>query len=1247
MALLTTAAISDFVFTNLKSYFFKKHLDKKIAKLDDKQEFALRRVINESLDEYEAKFPITGTRTTFPFYQSQRIINELLSYRVMHGGEYDLNNLMQAFEAEPNVIPPTQKNVEDLYAIFMKKVNAAAELKKLEIKETFQEEVFLVSRKITALQQYIENAFAGFHADLELQWKDRIDTYVATLQAFKPKTALGLLDALLKSLATGTKKPSPQFLASIEFQRGMCLKLLANKVESSKAFIKAYQADPATLMYEEQAALAYHKIGEATKAIALADQIISRDEFNGMGWAVRLLNTATADMENMLAQVPAIVKKDVVFQQATYITFNVAGAQAQLQMLYKLGIVPSYTDYIPKPITINTISEHSFWINVMVNEYFRGFFFEFHTVHHPAKAGLVDALNDLLTRYFEAIQSSELSAEQYDLRFMLAFTNYLQTGEVKFALEMKKWYDQLKNKPLSFLLICANVLQNAGEVHAAIAVIEETGAKDAEILMLLAYCYLKSYQPEQFAATVKAVNQALPVVPGTILHAYLNHLIELKALGQIGQVTVADFTDDKQFDTDTDEALVRNIAEALINGISPEVTAALLALSADMTDPRALGLVATTLHLAGADEQSLAVFGKFIKEESRDLYHYIRALHNSKKNNKELLGLLENWRLSGSFEPAFARTELQAYKELTNWSKSVEVAEYYLANEPDTEDVLVHYVYALHEEGSEVSIAKLKGLVDKLRDYNYGAPEHVRVVANILIKRKYFTPALDLLYRYASDENNKPLRLAYFMAFTECKPAEEHLWPIKEYDTVEAGHFVKYTLNGKVIFVELNDLNLKNPFNQEFIGCGKGGAFTAKRPMTGDEDFVTIDRIMDKYLCLHDQILEEVHDNPYSGIPLQSFSIDEGNVVESLNTVVQKMLGEQGSRERDRIADELAQYYDFKRSFSEVIIRVYRGDYLAGYFDLVHRKRGINILPLANFNNRVATAYLTDLSTLPILYQMHLQHGVTYPNKFVLSKYSVDIIKKQLHEASEIQGEQLSLTVTKESVVPNFLPENAQENNAKYFSGLLQWIAANCIVEVTERVLDFTRDIDIDHDRKEFLTYFLNTSLLLEEKVGAVLITDDTLYYNLGVPPQKIVSSEHYAKQVLPANAPALDEFIKNKYRGFTLTLLQLNNQYLTKASGGADFYAHCLENLSLMISPNNARIAIEHVKWMVVNSLIDQTQLDLEMTAVFVSLLRSVTMPGLNRNLRILVTEQFKLLGTKQDMVLRCLDNAFGIAGL
>ncbi len=57
--------------------------------------------------------------------------------------------------------------------------------------------------------------------EIEPQWQDRLNAYIATLQQFKPKTALSLLEKLEASFASCAKKPSQEFRSLISFQKGV------------------------------------------------------------------------------------------------------------------------------------------------------------------------------------------------------------------------------------------------------------------------------------------------------------------------------------------------------------------------------------------------------------------------------------------------------------------------------------------------------------------------------------------------------------------------------------------------------------------------------------------------------------------------------------------------------------------------------------------------------------------------------------------------------------------------------------------------------------------------------------------------------------------------------------------------------------------------------------------------------------------------------------------------------------------
>jgi len=1242
MPLLTAALITtivDYAQSHLTDYFFGKAADRALSAFERKQIDELRVAIGDSLVEFESRFPIAAVDRRFPFYHSQRVINELLSFRVMRKEQYDVRQLLNALETEPNVIPPTQEQLQAFWDIFIDKVEGSEALKQLEINESYKDEVFHISRKLTEIQSQIENIFEGFNADLELQVKNRLDSYVRRLQEFRPATALGLLNDLLESFDTLTRKPPLPLQAIIHYQRGTCLRILGERDEASKAYVKAFQIDGASLLNHEQAALSYFRMGDIDKAIATADSLIDRDNYNPFGWAVKLALQPGEDLPEFIRTVPGIVKRDLHFQMQIHGLLSAAKSQEALDVVFMAGLIPDFTAYTPKQITVNNIGEHGFWINLMFNDYFKDFFFNFHELHDEEKNGLAFAINDLLQRYLDSIAGSELKDDQANLRVMLAYTYYLRNKEDRYALEMKTWFDQSKKKSTHLTMLCANVLQQAGHIDLAIEIGENCQNRGMEILMLLAHCYLRSGKGELFARMIRDLCREIKVIQSAMAPIFANYIIELKRFGVANEFSSADFLTEKQFESQADRHLVGLIAKVLLEEISDGVIEEMMAFAQTTEDPDILGIIATALHLKGFDGHAVSVFRRFVNsdKEGRDLYHYIRALYNTKKDNEELLNLLEKWRLNASFEPLITRIELQELSTLANWQKFIEVGTYYLDQYPEDETVLVRYVFAIYQVSSPEALQILSALVPRLHTQEYGTPEHASTVGRILIKTKHIQEGLDILFRYAINPVNKSVRTSYFLAFTDYREENASLWPVREFETVEAGHFVKYSIDKKIKFVELNERNLELPFNQQFIGCKKGGAFVAERPMTGDEDVVTVERIMDKYLYLHDEILEEVADNPYSGIPLQSFQIDPQDPM-SIQTVLQKMVGAQGSRERDVSTERIEEYYNYTRSFSEVIVSALRGKFLPGYFELSRRQKGINLIPLIAIPDIAADQYMIDLSSLPLIYQLHLKHGTKFEGKLIISKYLVDHIREELVEARENDREQITVSVTKEGVTPQILGEEAQKGNIKYLEGLLAWVNNNCEIKLTARTLDFTREMQVNHESKDFVDYFLNTSLLLEDNAQLLLITDDLMYYKLGTPRTRLRSTEWYVKRILGPDAIELDEFIVNRYRLFTLNARQLNDQYTYKAAGKANEYNFCLENISVAHNPANVGTGVEHIRWIMLNQFHTDAELALIIANIFTHMVQGISMPAVKHLLRITVNDRFKLLGAKQDLVLNTL---------
>jgi tetratricopeptide (TPR) repeat protein len=265
--------------SNLTTYLFRKGMDRLFSTKEDlEKELAI--IINQVVDDYEKQNPQQDIAGMYTFYKSQKVVDELLQYRLMHSDEYKAEQLLNAFNQDDRVIPPTLPQITAFYDIFTRKVEEHPKLKSIEINSTFQEEIFEISSKLDNLSRKIEYILRLSNVDLELQWKDRIGAYIDTLKAFKPQTAISLLIALEKSFDESTKKPNNEFKSKIKYQEGVCYQFLGNEEESSKAFIVAYTLNQTVQSYKEKAALAYYKLSDKKTASKLSDELLKENPFN-------------------------------------------------------------------------------------------------------------------------------------------------------------------------------------------------------------------------------------------------------------------------------------------------------------------------------------------------------------------------------------------------------------------------------------------------------------------------------------------------------------------------------------------------------------------------------------------------------------------------------------------------------------------------------------------------------------------------------------------------------------------------------------------------------------------------------------------------------------------------------------------------------------------------------------------------------------------------------------------------------
>ena len=1074
--------------------------------------------------------------------------------------------------------------------------------------------------------------------EIEPQWQDRLNAYIATLQQFKPKTALSLLEKLEASFATSAKKPSPEFHSLISFQKGMCYRFLDEREKMCECFITAYNENTSVLEFEEQAALSYFKIEDTQKANELVDKLLCRNEYNPIAWYIKFLSTTTYDFNS----IPAFVRQNIMFQYMLYNYFNVKNIYKCISQMKAFSMLPNVKDYSPQDITIANFDENIFYSNVFFSEYLQNYYFAFHSLKE-GNVEILKTLEVLLKKIVSAINGSELEKKYGTLFFLNAYIQYILTKELRYISDMRDHYLKLESKNDTLALVCANVLQLNGQIDYALEILDDSDLKESNIFYLRAFCYLKKNDKIQYRTAIRSWINSVEKIDNYVVDNYLASIFTLKDIGETDELKLSDFIQNEKFENQELKTLIETIVKSLISGIldSPQIST-LSELASTIQQPNLLLHIAYTYYHFKMYEPAIELYEKHVDREKENLhlFSYMNSLYAAKKGSEELLGLLENWRLNFSFQPDLLRIEADLCAILHNWNRCLQICNLFLDKHKQDEDFLCLKLRCLDVINEDWCDSEIKSMAKSFEDYAFSIDQNIPIVANILINRGYFVEGMEIFYKY-SDKRN--VRSAYLFATLIYSQRSQNKELLKEFDEITDGCFVKYESNGEINFFEMNKNGSDNLYD-ELLGHKLGDVISIKR-MSSKDYSIRILRIMDKYLYLHDKILEEAK-QPLSGLPMEPFNFTSTDPEEMKKDLI-SLFGQQGEQEKRLRETAINNYYRRELSFTEVIRQAFRNDYLGGYTSLIFEHSGIVILPLSFYESLPqpvnTTNYVIDFSSLAILYQIAKEHNITYPNKFLISAFTMDMIKQKLRNIQSGPKSELSVVVTSEDVIKYQIPENVHQNNIAYLEGLLKWIEKNCEAVVSPRVIDFKRNIDIDDEKEFFIDYILNTLLVCEDKQG-ILLTDDFVYFKFNLAQiQFSMSTERYIKNILGDEHPASFEFIKNKYRGYTLTTKQLFGEFDKKMNSQDSYYTNCLENISMV----SATPCVELVN-MIVQTQLDTNQKEIEIKNIFVNIFKNSPLTNeIIQGFQQLLFLELNYSQENLNFVRQCLEHVYQILGI
>ncbi|WP_299782835.1 hypothetical protein [uncultured Formosa sp.] len=920
----------------------------------------------------------------------------------------------------------------------------------------------------TAIETIKDEFRKNSSSDLELEYNRQIEQYKSNLESFKPITAFSNLKALEKSFENYNFIPTNVMKSSLEILKGRCLEYMPEQInEWQKAYIRAYKLNDKSRENLENACYAYYRLDEFPKADDLANKILSLDEFNPKAWAVKCLIQDSDELCEILSNVPKIAIHDYRFKALIHARSIEKRRYVDLvEAFSKFNIIVDVTEFNGQPTTFENFRETAYLVNC-ASVKLMGLYISFNeSIKLPLS--VLEPIFEIQKSYLKAIHNSEIQGNHSSLKFLNSYLQFLMEGEKDYVYKMKEHYTQSNIKESYYTLVLANSLQLIGDIKGAIKIISESEEQTSEILTLKMICYSKLDNIEKFIKSAREFLKGISDVKHHLIHMFIIpeslHEYDLNS-----RISIDEYIKGKNFENNDLKNLLIESLKVFKRENDSETIQKLNEIweSGNICEIHTQSTLARTFQLLKEYSKSIEVYRAFLDydKESIDLLRYIQVLYFSKSNNSELLKLLKNWRINFSFNSRIIHLEVELKRHLFESPEVIEICEYYFTKDESDEFILTNYAIALNEvdDPSNEQFERLFELAEKIE---FNSSINATTIAEILLQNNHQKEGLELYYRQAVNESDSQARMGYFMACVKCPDGI-----IKDFDIIKNGHFVKYENNSKISFVEISDKNKK--FN-ELIGKKVGDIVTFSGDFGNLKKSIVVKRIMNKYLALHDKILEEVNDkDPFSQIPMESFNIEKHLKDGSLLDFLGEITGKQ-DYDPNKLINE---YYSQKISFTEIVIGEYSKHFIKAYYNLEYDRKGViqytqTSYPIINLFNY--EYFILDFTSLLRLFELTKNKKVKFIKKFTLTTSTKSMIKSFSKDYIGHSGNQYVL-------------------NGEFYKELLDWIKNNCDLKMATSKLDFINALPESVRGNSVFELLIDTITLTQELTNSLLITDDAM----------------------------------------------------------------------------------------------------------------------------------------------------------
>jgi hypothetical protein len=158
VSLAISSAVS-FLVGQIIDFTAQKGIEKIVTKVFPKDGYAneLTRIIYKTIEEFETKYPTIKDGNKFPFYHSQILLEHYSMYVLFNEEKQPKEVLKNELKTNPNIIEPSNEQLESFFELFKTNANNNEYLKKLFVEENYKARIFDISKNLQLIEKKIDS----------------------------------------------------------------------------------------------------------------------------------------------------------------------------------------------------------------------------------------------------------------------------------------------------------------------------------------------------------------------------------------------------------------------------------------------------------------------------------------------------------------------------------------------------------------------------------------------------------------------------------------------------------------------------------------------------------------------------------------------------------------------------------------------------------------------------------------------------------------------------------------------------------------------------------------------------------------------------------------------------------------------------------------------------------------------------------------------------------------------------------